>query len=306
MAWYNEFDPKAAAWLQSLADGLTLDQLQTFDPKTYQIPVNATSLQESEGGDLRSDSQESQTMHTPGQQVSLANRSASAGQEKEPPMIDTCSQSSIGLCASSDLQSSLENRLRQRMDLNGSPEYTLQWRQKAISSGLVVCQLLASARHTKGSESSGVQSYPAPVSSDAEQGGVIGKNDQFRVTANGSIRKVNQNGKDGSLGLGLVRTALLMGYSTLSASDAQGSHGGGQGASARTDAQMLTHGATTSSGGQTAPRGALNPDFCRWLMGFPREWVLYGALAMQSFRQSRQSSSPRSSEQSKTQKGAGK
>lgn len=27
MAWYNEFDMKAAAWLQSLADGLTPDQL---------------------------------------------------------------------------------------------------------------------------------------------------------------------------------------------------------------------------------------------------------------------------------------
>jgi hypothetical protein len=40
------------------------------------------------------------------------------------------------------------------------------------------------------------------MSSDGTTGSIIGKNDKFRVTKNGTLRKVNQNGIDGSIGLG--------------------------------------------------------------------------------------------------------
>jgi hypothetical protein len=43
---------------------------------------------------------------------------------------------------------------------------------------------------------------PTPTASDGTTGSVIGKNDQFYETATGMPRKVNQNGKDGSVGLG--------------------------------------------------------------------------------------------------------
>jgi hypothetical protein len=39
---------------------------------------------------------------------------------------------------------------------------------------------------------------------------------------------------------------------------------------------------------QTARRGALNPIFVFWLMGFPTEWQASALRAMQSFRKSRQ------------------
>ena len=45
-------------------------------------------------------------------------------------------------------------------------------------------------------------SLPTPVASDATSGAVIGKNDLFYTTSTGMPRKVNQNGKDGSVGLG--------------------------------------------------------------------------------------------------------
>lgn len=274
MAWYNEFDPRAAAWLQSLADGLTPDQLQSFDPKTYQIPGNATSLQESEDGHSPLELQESPTMLTHGQQVSPANRSALPAVGKRTTTKETSFQSSIGLCESSDLQSSLENRLRQRMDLNGSPEYTLRWKQKAISSGLVICQLRASARHTSVKDSSGVRGYPTLVSQYYQLG---------RLTNTGR-----------SLGEDALN---LMGYATPTASAGQGSHGGeNTGRDIRNDAALMTHGNLKSSVGQTGPRGALNPDFCRWLMGFPKEWVSYGVLAMQSYRASQRPSSKNSLE----------
>jgi hypothetical protein len=43
---------------------------------------------------------------------------------------------------------------------------------------------------------------PTPVASDGTTGSLIGKNDSFYETRTGMPRKVNQNGKDGSVGLG--------------------------------------------------------------------------------------------------------
>ena len=45
-------------------------------------------------------------------------------------------------------------------------------------------------------------SLPTAVASDATSGAVIGKNDMFYTTSTGMPRKINQNGKDGSVGLG--------------------------------------------------------------------------------------------------------
>lgn len=44
-------------------------------------------------------------------------------------------------------------------------------------------------------------SLSTPTASDASSGAVIGKNDKFRTLPSGRLRKINQNGKDGSIGL---------------------------------------------------------------------------------------------------------
>ena len=44
-------------------------------------------------------------------------------------------------------------------------------------------------------------SWPTVVTSDATVGAIISKNDIYRKTSTGSLRKINKNGKDGSLGL---------------------------------------------------------------------------------------------------------
>ncbi len=49
--------------------------------------------------------------------------------------------------------------------------------------------------------------FPTPVSSDGTTGAIIGKDDKFKLTKNGNLRKINRNNKDGSLGLG--RRAVL-------------------------------------------------------------------------------------------------
>lgn len=87
----------------------------------------------------------------------------------------------------------------------------------------------------------------------------------------------------------ITTVSKIMGYPTPNAWDAQGSHGGGQGASLRIGAQEMTHGEKRSSDtGKTGPRGALNPEFCRWLMGFPAEWAKSAVTVTRSSRRSPQ------------------
>ena len=58
---------------------------------------------------------------------------------------------------------------------------------------------------------------PTPVASDGTSGAIIGKNDTFYTTSTGMPRKVNQNGKDGSVGLG----RLVQMWPTPKANDAE-------------------------------------------------------------------------------------
>lgn len=63
----------------------------------------------------------------------------------------------------------------------------------------VVTELQMSARHIKGK---GYLLWPTAVASDGAQGAIIGKDDTYYATSTGMLRKVNRNGKGGSVGLG--------------------------------------------------------------------------------------------------------
>ena len=59
-------------------------------------------------------------------------------------------------------------------------------------------------------------------------------------------------------------------------------------------ATLADSGQTATGGtGATKSTGQLNPEYSRWLMGFPEEWANSADMAMQSYRLSRQSSSKR-------------
>ena len=58
--------------------------------------------------------------------------------EKAMPINDTCGPLFIVSSPSADLQSSLENRLVDRLDVNGSLEYVLTWRQQDLPAGLPI------------------------------------------------------------------------------------------------------------------------------------------------------------------------
>jgi len=76
----------------------------------------------------------------------------------------------------------------------------LTWKVKDTKFNRSLFQLQASVLRTEEKESGSL--LPTPVSSDAGAGAIIGKDDRFRMTKNGTLRKINRNNKDGSLGLG--------------------------------------------------------------------------------------------------------
>ena len=97
---------------------------------------------------------------------------------------------------------------------------------------------------------------PTPVASDGTTGSVIGKNDSFYETKTGMPRKVNQNGKDGSIGLG----RLVQMWPTPTAHNAKE-------CAAPSEYNRKTPTLATHAGGK------LNPMWVEWLMGWPLMWT---------------------------------
>ena len=79
------------------------------------------------------------------------------------PTDATCGPNSGASSATAALQSCLASRLAAAMDLSGSPEYELVWRESAMPLGPPICRLRASARRTSDSGCSG---WPSPSGTD--------------------------------------------------------------------------------------------------------------------------------------------
>tara|TARA_Y100000590_G_scaffold431426_2_gene546188 strand:+ start:173 stop:643 length:471 start_codon:yes stop_codon:yes gene_type:complete len=103
---------------------------------------------------------------------------------------------------------------------------------------------------------------PTPVASDGTVGSIIGKKDSFKRLKSGSIRKINQNGVDGSIGLG--RFVKLM--PTPTASDAN-THWNDKKRFDSLTAEINRQKEEKDNTGQ------LNPRWVEWLMGFPIGWT---------------------------------
>ena len=118
-----------------------------------------------------------------------------------------------------------------------------------------------------------LQLLPTVVASDSGLTAVIGTGDIYRITNNGTVRKINRKGTDGSIGL--TRTLKLL--PTLTASEYKGvsrnrfwgspTYRGDKLASRfRTQKEDLTH---------------LNPDYAELFMGFPTGWTVLKPSEMQ-------------------------
>lgn len=283
---------------------------------------NATSLLASEAGVRLSDLLIGTAIARPGQDHVLASRLVSLAKEKAPVTYGICGQSSCDSSPSVALQQSLESKLRERMDVNGSPEYDLTWKHWDMESGPPICALRASARRIPVSVCIGeLTGWPTP---DTNKRG--GAQDPAKRKAGGhsvnlqdvamlsgwptcSARdwKNGQSNQHGKNARPLNEVAMLAGWGTPAAQEAGGTpeqflarkqkakENGAQLGASLTSLSLQAHGVIMkSSPAQTEKRGALNPEHSRWLMGFPTEWLSCADLAMLSCRKSRRNSSKHS------------
>jgi hypothetical protein len=134
--------------------------------QTSKATPSATSSQESGAGPSPSPSQGGLQLNLFGRAVAPASHSATLGGTGERPINATSGLSSDASSSSADLQVCLENRLRQRLDGRGSPEYALTWKHWDMGSGVPICALRASGHRTSGNDSGG---WPTPTANQFEQ-----------------------------------------------------------------------------------------------------------------------------------------
>ena len=105
-----------------------------------------TSSPVSADGPVPSDLQDGPMNGASGPAPVRVSRFRARDSEKAMPTNDTCGPLFTASSPSAGLQLSLENRLRARMDVNGSPEYALTWKHWDMPAGPPICALRASQR----------------------------------------------------------------------------------------------------------------------------------------------------------------
>ena len=114
---------------------------------------------ESEDGRLRFGWRDGRRISQSGLDHVPVSRFRALDSERAMPINATCGPLFNASSPSAALQRSLENRLRQRMDVNGSPEYVLTWSTWDMVAGVSICRLRASVRRTS---DSGFGGWPSP------------------------------------------------------------------------------------------------------------------------------------------------
>jgi len=273
------------------------DQLKKSREMTCEGSLNATSSAGSSVGPSPCNSPDGET-HQCGLLVSRANRSALQERAEGQMMLDISGPTCGGSSKSADLQRCLASRLLQRLDVNGSPEYSLTWREWGMPSREPICALRASEHRTCGK---GCGGWPTPRTitggaesaqrkqelGRAQSGGGDLQAEAMKAgwpTPNTAPEAPNMsahrgNGKMSARNTvqGLGDAAKTAGWATPRASsstesyDAQKARGNKHGANL--DGQANLTGATPGSPAAMEPRGVLNPAFPLWLMGFPEAWA---------------------------------
>jgi hypothetical protein len=284
---------------------------------TCEDTPNATSLLAPDSGPLQLDLLDGPTIAPSGPLPAPAKVKASRASVSVPMIQGICGRTYIESSVPSGPLELWESRLRQRLALIGSTECALTWRAKATPHGRSISRLAPSMRHTNGTASGG-SLWPTPKSSAAgpdfakvERSDtglslqtVMAATTYWPTPKASAAGETSRSGarKDEPLMGGLMRMAVWPTPTSLSFKD---SHQPGNCNSmnrmmelaqdTKLTAETVVGGPTPNGlRATTTKRGAPNPEFPCWLMGWPAELVFGALRGIQSFRSSRPKSSRRS------------
>ena len=145
------------------------DQLQMFSPETLSGTPNATSSPAGDSGASLSDKPDGPMTGPSGPEAAPAQVSQQQEKARGLQTLVTSGRIGCGSSASAALQSSLANRLVQRLDMAGSTLFRMTWKRKLTPLGRPYLERAASALRTSGS---GFGSWPTPQAlGDTTRGG---------------------------------------------------------------------------------------------------------------------------------------
>ena len=198
---------------------------------------------------------------------------------------------------SADLQSCLENRLRERLAGNGSALYALTWRTWDMPAGPQISALRGLVLRISANVCTG---WPTPMAGTPAQNGynAAGSTDSSRKTVELVAGWVSPTAQDHSRGTKPPRptdTGIPLSQQVAWATPTSRDHKDGASTLENTPVNGLLGrqvlGMTLSgSDAEMEDCAPLNPAFVRWLMGYPPEWDECAVTATPSSRRLRRNS----------------
>jgi hypothetical protein len=309
-------------------------QLKTSEPQTLDLFDAPISSPEQVSGKSPADLPSGPLTDTYGRRRVRASRSLPLAKGSEPMTQGTCGRTYFASSTPAGPLASWESRLRERLAMLGSTESALIWKASATPSGRSKSRLVQSTVHKNGPGIGGSQwptpgaslAGDTPETHEARQSRVI-KNHGRRMGTPLAIHMIHA-------AEGTKIEALVSQWPAPTVADVEGGRKTRSGARSdemllnglmaqwavptardwRSDRSKMTSeelygtkgrplarqileasGAiATGSIAQTEKRGAPNPIFACWLMGWPDELTSGALQAIQSFRGSRRKSSRRS------------
>jgi len=226
-----------------------------------------------------------------------ASRTAQPERGKVRTTHGTFGRTGFGSSASAALQSSLANRLKQRLGTDGLMLFQQTWKRKVTPSGRVYWAHTASGLRTS---DSGFSSWPSPKASNTTGAGTRGEGGENLQTLASWATPTTRDHKDGgSVGTAPVngllgRQVWLAGWATPKVATGAYQYSSGDHSKIVLNLEGQVRGVISSgSPAEMEKPGQLSPAFSLWLQGFPTAWASCGAQVIPLSRRRRLSSSPR-------------